>query len=119
LDSSGFYHDFPLGRGWVAADGPYNQHLLTDFGGLYLATAVLALWAAISLRRRFVQVAALAYLAFAVPHFIYHALNLEPYSTGDAIANVLALGSEIVAPLLLLLLARGAHPRRIAAAAAG
>src|SRR5207245_5173848 len=71
LDSGGFYHDFPLGRAWVAADGPYNQHLLTDFGGLYLATGTLALYAGISLRRRLVQLTAVAFLAFAVPHLIY------------------------------------------------
>ena len=32
-----FYDDFPLGRGWVAMDGPYNQHLVRDVGSLNLA----------------------------------------------------------------------------------
>ena len=44
-----FYDDFPgLGRAWVAADGPYNEHLVRDFGGLNLALAVLTLVAAAS-----------------------------------------------------------------------
>jgi AhpD family alkylhydroperoxidase len=114
LGSRSFYNDFPFGQGWVSADGPYNQHLLTDFGGLYIATAVLALYAGISLRRRFVQVTAVAFLAFAVPHLIYHSLNLEPYSTADAIANVLALASVVVGLLLLLFLAREPRARAVA-----
>ncbi|MDX6669142.1 MAG: hypothetical protein QOK04_2522 [Solirubrobacteraceae bacterium] len=106
LGSRSFYEDFPFGQGWVSADGPYNQHLLTDFGALYIATAVFALYAGISLRRRFVQVTAVAFLAFSVPHLIYHSLNLEPYSTADAIANIVALAGVVIAPVTLLLFAR-------------
>ena len=36
-----FYDDFPIGRGWVAMDGPYNQHLVRDVGSLNLALVVL------------------------------------------------------------------------------
>ena len=33
-----FYEDFPGGgRHWVQLDGPYNHHLVTDFGALNLA----------------------------------------------------------------------------------
>jgi AhpD family alkylhydroperoxidase len=112
--SHSFYEDFPFGQGWVSADGPYNQHLLTDFGGLYIATAVFALYAGISLRRRFVQVTAVAFLAFAVPHLIYHALNLEPYSTANAIANVLALAGVVIGPVVLLALAQAPRARTVA-----
>ena len=45
-----FYTSFPGGRGWVAVDGPYNEHLIRDIGGLNLALAVMALAAARSLR---------------------------------------------------------------------
>ena len=38
-----FYEDFPLGLGWVEALPAYNEHLLTDFGGLFLTTAVILL----------------------------------------------------------------------------
>ena len=47
-----FYDDFPGGgRHWVAADGPYNEHLVRDVGGLYVAMTVVAIVAAIVLRR--------------------------------------------------------------------
>ena len=35
-----FYDDFPFGRGWVAMDGRYNEHLIRDFGALNLALVV-------------------------------------------------------------------------------
>ena len=37
-----FYDDFPFGRGWIAMDGPYNEHLVRDVGTLNLALVVLA-----------------------------------------------------------------------------
>ncbi|MDX6642836.1 MAG: hypothetical protein QOD76_798 [Solirubrobacteraceae bacterium] len=112
--SHSFYEDFPFGQGWVSADGPYNQHLLTDFGGLYIATGLVAIYAAISLRRSFVQVAAVAFLAFSVPHLIYHSLNLEPYSTANAVSNVLALAGVVIGPITVLLLARRPRTRAVA-----
>ena len=36
-----FFRSFPLGRGWVQALPPYNEHLTRDVGGLYLGVAVL------------------------------------------------------------------------------
>ena len=40
-----FYDDFPAGSGhaWVAADGPYNEHLVRDVGALNLALAAVAI----------------------------------------------------------------------------
>ena len=38
LSPKTFYDDFPFGRGWVVADGPYNEHLVTDFGAALLAS---------------------------------------------------------------------------------
>ena len=33
LSPRSFYDEFPGGgRAWVAADGPYNEHLVRDFG---------------------------------------------------------------------------------------
>ena len=82
-----FYEDFPLGLGWVEALPAYNEHLLTDFGGLFLATAVMLLAASVRLERRWVVITLVAFLAFSLPHTIWHLFNLEPYSTGDAIAQ--------------------------------
>jgi hypothetical protein len=99
---SSFYGDFPFGRGWVEALPAYSEHLVRDVGSLFIATAVLLLAASWVLERRLVIVACISYLAFAVPHTIYHYANLGVYDTGDAIANFVALGASVVLPLWVL-----------------
>ena len=102
-----FYDSFPFGRGWVEALPAYNEHLMRDVGGLWLGTAVLLLAAGWWLGRTLVAVALVAWLAYAVPHTVYHSFNLEPLGTGDAIANMVALAGTVVpAAALLLLVAR-------------
>ncbi|CAN5919643.1 hypothetical protein BH23ACT10_BH23ACT10_35370 [soil metagenome] len=97
-----FYTSFPAGRAWVAADGPYNEHLIRDVGGLSLALALLLAIAAIRLRPDVVRIAAAAALVYSVPHFVYHLLHLELYGVVDATANIAALGGAVALPLWLL-----------------
>jgi hypothetical protein len=107
ISPTSFYDDFPLGRGWVEALPAYNEHLMRDVGGLFLATGLVLLVAGVWLERRVVLLALTSYLLFAVPHTIYHLLNLEPYGTGDAIGNAVALAATVLLPVYLLaLLAR-------------
>jgi hypothetical protein len=96
-----FFTSFPAGRAWVAADGPYNEHLIRDVGGLNLALALLAAIAAVRLQPELTRLVAMATLVYAVPHFAYHALPLEPYSTTDAAANIVSLGLAVVLPVWL------------------
>lgn len=104
-----FYDDFPAGTdGWVNQLGPFDEHLVTDVGSLFIALGVLLVLAAISLRRRFVVASAIAWLIFAVPHFAWHVFNLEPLSTGDAIANTVTTAWTVVGGLLVLALVRAA-----------
>ena len=120
-----FYEDFPLGRGWVEALPAYSEHLVRDVGSLFLATAVVLLAAAFFLGRRLVAITLVSFLVFSIPHFVYHSFNLEPYSAGDAIANVVGLLFTVVAPIaLLVLMRRGVGerpkpPRPASAAATG
>lgn len=93
-----FYEDFPAGRGWVEALPAYSEHLVRDVGSLFIATAVVLLAAAFYMERRLVAITLLSFLAFSVPHLIYHVLNLEPFGTGDAIANVVVLLLTVIAP---------------------
>jgi hypothetical protein len=107
LSPTSFYDDFPLGRGWVEALPSYNEHLMRDVGGLFMATGLVLVVAGLWLERRVVMLALGSYLLFAIPHTVYHLLNLEPYGTGDAIGNVIALGATVVLPVyLVVLLAR-------------
>lgn len=109
-----FYDDFPLGRGWVEALPAYNEHLVRDVGGLFLATAILLLAAAWSLERRLVAISLVSFLAFSLPHFVFHIFNLEPYSTGDQIGNVVAPLFIVLVPIgLLLLMRRAGAPAQV------
>jgi hypothetical protein len=99
-----FYDDFPLpGRDWVSALGPYNEHLVRDVGALNLALGVLLATAAILLERRLVRVSLLAWLVYAVPHFVFHLVTGHAFSLRDNVANMVSLGIAVL-PLVLLAL---------------
>ncbi len=100
-----FYDDFPgFGRHWVEVDGPYNQHLVRDFGALNLALAVVTIAAAITLSRPLVIAVAIAWLAWGVPHLAYHLRHLDVYSTGDQVLNVILLSALPVVAVVVLVL---------------
>ena len=87
-----FYDSFPGGgETWVAVDGPYNQHLVGDVGALNLALVVVTVWALVTLDRRLVQVASVAWLVYSVPHLSYHSTHRDPYETGSLVAALTSL----------------------------
>ncbi len=96
-----FYDSFPGGSGmhWISADGPYNRHLISDVGSMYLALA--ALTAAALARSAPARLAGVVWLVFSVPHWIYHSAHLGLYGTRDQILNQVGL---IVVVLLAALL---------------
>ena len=100
-----FYDSFPgLGRTWVLVDGPYNEHLARDVGGLYLAITVVALIAALMKTRELVLATSLAWLVSQVPHFTYHMIHLHVYSSMiDKAGNVVTLAMLVFVPAYLLL----------------
>jgi hypothetical protein len=101
-----FFDDYPgLGRHWVRAYGPYNEHLVRDFGALNLALAVVTIAALITLGRPLVIAVAIAWLAWGVPHLVYHLRHLDVFSTGDKVANVAGLVAVPVLAVVVLALA--------------
>jgi hypothetical protein len=87
-----FYDDFPGGdRAWVALDGPYNEHLVRDFGATNLAIGVLTIAAFIWMARTLVVTAGVAWVVYGVPHLVYHLRHLDVYDTGDQVANAVLL----------------------------
>jgi hypothetical protein len=106
-----FYDDFPgSGRAWVAADGPYNEHLVRDFGDLNLALAAVTLVALLASTRWVVLAAALGWIVYGTPHLIYHLRHLDLYDTSDKVANVAALVLALVLPIVVLFGARRLRP---------
>ncbi len=95
-----FYDDFPFLASWVELLPPYNEHLVTDVGGLYLGFSVLFAWAAWTLDRTLVQAVSVAWLLAAGLHLLFHAGHLDNFSTGDAIAEIASLTLLLAPPPL-------------------
>jgi hypothetical protein len=93
-----FFDDFPFVAHWVELLPPYNEHLVTDVGGLYLGFAVLFAWAAWTLDRTLVQALSLAWLLSAGIHLLFHAGHLDGFGTADAIAEILTLALLLAPP---------------------
>ncbi|MET0883617.1 MAG: hypothetical protein ABWZ13_05640 [Acidimicrobiales bacterium] len=98
-----FYDDFPgAGRVWVSVDGPYNQHLIRDVGALNLALAVVAIVAFVTLSRAAVLAAGGAWLAYGVPHLVYHLRHLDPLESADQVTVPVSLFLSVVLGALVL-----------------
>jgi hypothetical protein len=95
ISPRGFYGNFPApGHHWVAALGPYNEHLVRDYAAAEIGFAVLlicmAVWFA---ERRLVLVGGLAFLAANLPHLAYHLTTTGSFGSAD---NVASLGSFVL-----------------------
>lgn len=97
-----FYDDFPFLAHWVDLLPPYNEHLVTDVGGLYLGFAVLFGWAAWNLDRTLIRAVSIAWLLTATLHLLFHASHLEGFSTGDAVAEIASLALLLAPPPLAI-----------------
>ena len=93
-----FYDDFPFVAHWVELLPPYNEHLVTDVGSLYLGFAVLFAWAAWTLDRTLVRAVSVAWLLSAAIHLFFHAGHLSGFSTADAIAELFTLALLLLPP---------------------
>lgn len=97
-----FYDDFPFLRHWVDLLPPYNEHLVTDVGGLYLGFAVLFASAAWTLQPTLVRAVCSAWLLTAAIHLVFHATHLNGFSSGDAIAELASLAFLLIPPPLAI-----------------
>ena len=93
-----FYDDFPFVAQWVELLPPYNEHLVTDVGGLYLGFAVLFAWAAWTLERTLVRAVCVAWLLTATLHLVFHSGHLDGFGTADAIAELVTLALLLTPP---------------------
>jgi hypothetical protein len=108
-----FYDDYPgFGRHWVRVDGPYNEHFVRDFGALNLALAVVTIFAVVTFARPLVIAVAVAWLAWGIPHLVYHLRHLDLYETEDQVMNVFALAALPVLAILVLALTITSPARR-------
>ena len=100
----------------MQADGPYNEHLVTDFGAALLAITALCLVGVWRPTRDLVIGAAVANIVLGGFHIAYHAGVTDLLSTTDNVLSFISIGLGIVLGLMLLPLSRGlpaARPAKV------
>lgn len=100
-----WFDNFP---GWapelVAAYPPFNEHLALDAGAGLLASGVLMLLAALWPKREVAIVAAVGFLAFALPHFLFHLFNpADELAASEDALSTFSLGLAVVGAGLVLM----------------
>lgn len=94
-----YFKHFPGGgHAWVVLDGPYNEHLMRDYGALNLALGAVALCALIFASRDLTITAAIAEIVYAVPHITYHLAH--PSRIGDNSDQFGAIGGLMLNAVL-------------------
>jgi hypothetical protein len=84
--------------------GPYNQHLTSDVGGLYLGFALLFAWAAATRVRELGRAAAAAFTLAQAIHLGYHLAHLEPFTVAEGIEEIAGLLPLLALALLVIIL---------------
>jgi len=97
-----FYADFPFFAHWVDLLPPYNEHLVTDVGGLYLGFALLFAWAIWTLQPTLVRALSVAWLLTAIIHLAFHATHLEDFGAVDAVAELASLAVLLAPPAVAI-----------------
>jgi hypothetical protein len=98
-----WYDTFPISSAdWISGLGAYQEHLVRDFGALYLGLGALLMFAGVVLDRLLVQAVLVAALIFQVPHLIFHAANTEPFSAANNTVNLVLLALGLVVTVVLL-----------------
>lgn len=94
-----WFDDFPLGRGWIAAEGgAYDEHLVRDVGVLFLALIIVTVWAA--WRSEAMRAVAIAWIVQGGLHFAYHIAHVGDLEGLDAIDKIALVGSLGSIPVL-------------------
>jgi hypothetical protein len=106
-----FYDDFPT----VRLDPPFNEHLVTDVGGLGLALTAVLYFAAVALESTVVLAALTGYLVYAGSHFAFHVTHFGNFSVREALGVGTGLGVEVVLAALLFFVAWRTRRQRWAA----
>jgi hypothetical protein len=101
-----FYAGFPT----VSLDPPFNEHLVSDVGGLNLALVTVLALAAVTLEYHLVMAALTGFAVYAVTHLLFHLLHLEHFSLAGAAGVGTGLGLEAALPFALMALARASRP---------
>lgn len=106
VDPRGFFRSYPgFGYHWTSQLGPFNEHLTSDTGAGFIAIGIAVGYAAFSLERAVIRVSLVTYLAFSIPHLVFHLVNPQGALAGsDQVISLGLLAAAVALPLLLLAL---------------
>lgn len=79
----------------------------------------MSVWAVLQPRTETLAMIGAGWLAFSIPHFVYHMFHLDMYGTADKIGNVVTLGGTCILAALLLLPTAGSARSRAAGRSSG
>ncbi len=100
-----FFTTFPgLGQAWVSPLGAFNEHLVRDVGGLYVALLVFSAWAAAKGDAGALRALGWAWLAFGLPHLLFHATHRHGFSPSEWAASMTPLTFAALGAAILVLL---------------
>ena len=95
-----FFDEYPFFSSWVGLLPPYNEHLVTDVGGLYLGFGFLFVWALVKPSRQLILPLCIGWLIGQALHLIFHVGHLEGFGTADAVAQTVGLAFITLVPLI-------------------
>lgn len=82
------------GLDWVSALGPFDEHLVRDVGGFFLAFAALGAFAVTRGSRETVQAVGLAWTVFQAPHVASH-VALADTAGAETMLQLVALVAQL------------------------
>ncbi|MFB6346577.1 MAG: hypothetical protein ABEK50_12535 [bacterium] len=97
-----WFETFGWSTSWLGIHGPYNVHLILDFGFSQLALSVLILGGSLTMELRWIRLSLVAWLIYSLPHFLFHWLNHGGLRGPDRLLELSSLGFFVILPLLLL-----------------
>lgn len=102
-----FYDAFPApGRAWIASLGPFDEHLIVDYGAASLGLVVITVVALARSQRTVTPAIACGWIAWTFPHLAFHAANSAALAPFDSVLNVAVLAVSAALSLALLVAVR-------------
>jgi hypothetical protein len=95
-----FYEDYPFFTSWVSLLPPYNEHLVTDVGGLYIGFGFLFCWSLIKPSRQLILPVCIAWLIAQVLHVAFHISHLEGFTTTEAVEQTFGFVVLMIAAMI-------------------
>jgi len=95
-----FYEDYPFFTAWINLLPPYNEHLITDVGGLYTGFGVMFVWSLLRPSRQLILPLCVGWLVVQILHFAFHISHLEGFTTIETASQTIGLLVITLVPLI-------------------